>query len=191
MVDVNLGYLGFLSSGTNTYTGGLMVCDGRGFPVEFRYSEPISPTRLQQILYGNALDKYIKFDVITENLIKSVTSQFNVMIVQDDQSLEHKYSSNFVVIRLSPTKSPALSTQGENIKIKDREYLLQASLNSNPIRVQFSSAGKLDEIEIKSTLETLAKVGTSMDIDEPVSRVYRALELICQQTQTPKQETTP
>lgn len=188
MVDVNIGYLGFLSSGSNTYLGGLMVCDAKGFPVEFRYSEPITPTRVQQVLYGNVLDKYIKIDVIAENLIKSVTTSFNVMIVQEEQTLEHKFTSGFVVIRLSPTKSPSLNTQGENIKIKDKEYLLQASTNSNPIRVQFASSYKLEETEIKSTLETLSKVGLTMDVDEPLSRVYRALELICQQSQVQKQE---
>jgi hypothetical protein len=175
--------MGFASIGTNTYAGGLMVCDDRGFPVEFRYSEPITPTRVQQVLYGNVLDKYVKIDVIAESLIKAVTSPFNLLIVQDEVILEHKFQSQLVVIRISLTKSPPLTARGEFIKIKEKEYLVQTSANSNPVRVQFSSAYKIDESEIKTTLQTIGEAGASMDLDEPISRVYRALDLICQQTQ--------
>lgn len=188
MADVNLGYLGFYLPNQSTYAGGLMICDSKGFPIEFKYSEPVVPTKVQQVLYGKVLDKYIKIDVIAESIIKSVTSSINVLIVQDEFLLEQKYSSNFVVLRISPTKSPALSNIGDNIKIKDREFLLQASANANPIRIQFASSYNIDENSIKATMETLTKVGGTMDIDEPLSRVYRALELICQQAQIQKQE---
>lgn len=190
MADVNLGYLGFLSPNQFTYSGGLMVCDSKGFPIEFKYSEPVVPTKVQQVLYGNVLDKYIKIDVIAESLVKGITNPVNILIVQDELLLSHKFSSNFIVIKLSPTKSPALSNLGDNIKIKDREFLLQASANSNPIRIQFASSYSVDENSIKTTIETLSKVGGTMDIDEPLTRVYRALELICQQAQIQKQDSS-
>ncbi len=184
MDDIKLAFLGFASSGASSYSGGIMVCDTRGFPLEFRYSEPITPTRVQQVLYGDVLDKYIKIDVISESLIKSITSPFNLLIVQDEQVLENKFQNKVLVVRISLTKSPPLTAQGEYIKIKEREYLVQASSNSNPIRVQFTSAYKIEDEEIKNTLKILADAGNTMDIDEPLSRVNRALELICQQNQS-------
>lgn len=189
MVDINLGYLGFVIQNNSIYSGGLMVCDSKGFPLEFRYSEPIKPSKVQQVLYGNVLDKYIKVDVIAESLLKSSTTSFNIMIVQEEYLLDQKFTSQFAVIRISPTKSPPLAAQGESIKIKDREYLLQASINTNPVRVQFSSLLSPTDQIIIDTLQSLGKSGVTMDLDEPISRVYRALELICQQTQ--KQESNP
>lgn len=187
MDDTKLAYLGFLSTGSNTYTGGIMVCDSRGFPLEFRYSEPITPTRVQQVLYGNVLDTYIKLDVISEKLIKSATSPFNIMVVQEDTLLEHEFSSSITTVKISAAKSPPLSEQGDTIKIKDKEFLIQTTKNTSPKRVQLASSQKLDEAKVKSIIETLAKVGLTMDLDEPISRVYRALELICQQATAQKQ----
>lgn len=190
MDNVKLAYLGFTIPCPNTYMGGLMICDDKGFPVEFRYSEPIKPTSIQQVLYGNVLEKHIKVDVISESLLKSVSSPFEIMIVQDENLLEHKFSSNITVLRISQTKSPPLTNQGENIKIKDKEFLLQASLNSHPLRVQFAASTKNDDNKFKSYLDTLAAAGQRMDLDEPLSRVYRALELICQQIQAQQKESS-
>lgn len=190
MDDINIGYLGFVSVGSSSYSGGLMVCDAKGFPIEFRYSEPITPTRVQQVLYGNVLDKYIKLDVISESLIKSISSNFNIMVVQDEGILEYNFNSKFTVVRLSITKSPPLANQGQNIKIKEREYLIQALPNSNPIRVQFPSAYPIPDNNINSTLDSIITAACTMDIDEPLSRINRALELICQQTQNQTKDTT-
>ncbi|MEW5821485.1 MAG: hypothetical protein AB1782_14935, partial [Cyanobacteriota bacterium] len=180
MDKVKISYMGFSSPTSNTYMGGIMVCDEKGFPVEFRYSEPIKPTNVQSVLYGKSLEKYIKIDVISETLLKSISTSVEIMVVHDEYVLEHDFSSNYTIIKISPTKSPPLSDPGDNIKIKDREYLLQTIPNSHPLRIQFSSAMKLDEVKIKSALDVLGQAGQTMDIEEPLSRVYRALELICQ-----------
>ena len=36
---------------------------------------------------------------------------------------------------------------------------------------------------MKPIFQELSKAGQRMDLDEPLSRIYRALDLICQQTQ--------
>lgn len=164
--------------------GGLMVVDCRGFPVEFKYSEPIQPTKVQSVLYGQVLESHVKLDVISDSLLKSVSQQFSILMTQDDNVLEHDFKSDLVIGRLSTTKSPPLSDTGDFIKIKEREYLLQASPNTNPLRVQFARSKKIDEKKLTAALQALAKAGQTMDIDEPMTRVYRALDLICQQTQS-------
>lgn len=190
MSDLKIGYLDFSTPAPNSYMGGIMICDSKGFPLEFRYSEPITPTNVQKVLYGNVLDKYIKIDVISESLIKSITNQYEIMIVQDDQLLEHQFASKPVMIRLSNTKSPPLSNEGDVVKIKEKEYLLQTCPNSNPTRVQIASSAKIDEAKTKSILHELSKAGHQMDLDEPLSRIHRALDLICQQTQAQQKDSS-
>lgn len=190
MSDIKIGYLDFSTPTASSYMGGIMICDSKGFPLEFRYSEPITPTNVQKVLYGNVLDKYIKIDVISESLVKSITNQYDIMVVQDDKLLEHTFSSKPVIVRLSNTKSPPLSNEGDYVKIKEKEYLLQTCPNSNPTRVQIAATVKLDEGKTKTLLQDLSKAGGHMDLDEPLSRIHRALDLICQQTQAQQKDSS-
>jgi hypothetical protein len=82
--DLKLAYLRIASPRPNLYIGGLMVVDSRGLPLEFRYTEPIQPTKLQQILYGAALTPYLKRDVILETLLKQLESRPCCLIVGED-----------------------------------------------------------------------------------------------------------
>lgn len=184
MDNLKIGYLGFSSPTASSFMGGLMVVDGRGFPLEFKYSEPIQPTKVQTVLYGKVLERHVKLDVISDSLMKSVSQPFSILMTQDDNVLEHDFKTDIIIGRISTTKSPPLTDTGDFIKIKEREYLIQTSPNSNPLRVQFAKSKKMDEKILTAALQALAKAGQSMDIDEPMTRVYRALDLICQQIQS-------
>jgi hypothetical protein len=72
----------------NVYLGGAMVTDSYGLPLEFRYTDPIQPSRLQQVLYGAMLGQYIKQDVIFNHLLKSLESQFRFLLVNDESLLQ-------------------------------------------------------------------------------------------------------
>ena len=39
--------------------GGLLLTDESGIPLDFRYVEPITPTKLQAVLYGKALESHL------------------------------------------------------------------------------------------------------------------------------------
>ncbi|HDS30020.1 MAG TPA: hypothetical protein ENN67_03155, partial [Firmicutes bacterium] len=48
----------------DNWTGGLLVTDERGLPLDFRYVEPIKPSKLQKLIYGDSLTRYLKLDAI-------------------------------------------------------------------------------------------------------------------------------
>ena len=79
-----IGYL-YISPFSNEgiYTGAVMITDFRGIPVDFNYVEPIKPTRLERVLYGNALEAYLREELILQNLVKSVAKKPEVLICQD------------------------------------------------------------------------------------------------------------
>src|SRR5512146_2076692 len=54
------------------YLGGLLVTDTSGIPLDFRYTEPITPTKLQSVLYGKALEPHLKEEVIQKTLLKEL-----------------------------------------------------------------------------------------------------------------------
>lgn len=201
--ETKIGYLLIASPVTNVYIGGIMVVDERGLPLEFRYTEPIQPTKIQQVLYGSVLNRYIKTDVILETLLKSLESKPNLLVVNDDSfMMTDVLSKDFDVVRLTETKSPPLKAPGDIEKISAYEFLLQLTSESSPIRVQLPGStgdgkdpiGGLKALPDKSAEDStedtitsseayrlLFEIGRVTDILEPQKRVEKALALLCQE----------
>jgi hypothetical protein len=176
--NIKLSYGAAFSSNSNGYLGAILITDYKGFPLEFRYTDPIMPTKIQQVLYGEGLEKYIKLDVILDSLLKIVSNRVNVLLVQDEDLLQYK-ADNISIIRISSTKSAPLSGLGDISKVKNSEYLLQTSHTNNPVRLQFNPHFNCEGEEFTSIISFLTEAGTFMDIDEPLNRVYKTLELVC------------
>jgi len=197
--ETRLGYLLVTSPVTNVFIGGLMVVDGRGLPLEFRYTEPVQPTRIQQILYGSALSRYIKTEVILETLLKSLEIKPNLLIVNEDNFLTDIAITDFEMVRILETKSgPLKSGVGSVEKISTLEFLMQLTGESSPIRVQLAGSvsegsvngpkslpDKVKEPEPDFTQSPvyalLLDIGRMTDILEPVKRVEKALTVLCQE----------
>lgn len=199
-VENRLGYLLVASPVANVYIGGLMVVDQRGLPLEFRYTEPIQPTKIQQVLYGSVLSRYIKTEVILETLLKSLESIPQLLIVNDDNFLfKEAAGKELEVVRLTETKAAPLKAPGNIELISTKEYLLQLTPESSPVRIQLALdvsalapiggaktlAEKPNENETDFTQTRVYKVlfetGRNTDILEPLNRVEKALAVLCQE----------
>lgn len=178
--NIKLAYGVVNSSNMGGYIGAALITDYKGFPLEFRYTDPIIPTKIQQVLYGEGLEKYVKVDVILDSLLKALSGKINLLLIQDDHLLEYK-SEDLVIIRVSSTKTPPLSMPGEISNVKKSEYLLQISHANNPVRLQFNPHFNCESERFSQIIETLTEAGNFMDIDEPINRVYKTIELICSQ----------
>jgi len=192
--SAKLAYLLITSPTPNVYMGGLMVTDDHGLPLEFRYTEPIQPTRIQQVLYGQALAAYIKQDVILETLLKNVEARFKALFVEDPHFLDYP-AKGYTVFRISGTKSPPIGDVGIRQTLNPQESLLQITPEGAPLRVSIGhgqAAGQnggqggepsepIDsEKESKpDPFQLLMEVGQTMDLTEPLKRIERALEIIC------------
>jgi len=95
------------------FLGAVLVCDTKGFPLEFRYTEPIIPTKIQKVLYGNNLEKYLKVDVILDSLLKVLSSSYDMLVVSDDVLLQYKEIKN--IFKMSPAQNPLLSKEDKII----------------------------------------------------------------------------
>lgn len=186
--DLKLGYLMVTSPVPNVYIGGLMVTDAHGLPIEFRYTEPIQPTKIQQVLYGQVLSAYIKREVILETLLKSMESKFKCLLVEDEHFLDYA-AKGYVVIRLSATKSAPLGSVGKTQDIAPGEILLQVTAEGSPVRINIppqpgslknpSELAESDSNKSPDAISLLLEAGQGMDVTEPLKRIERALEIIC------------
>ena len=80
---LTLGYVLSQAVAEDVFMGGAMVTDAYGLPLEFRYTEPVRATKLQRILYGDVLEKYIHGDVIAGNLISRLEQKPDLFLVSD------------------------------------------------------------------------------------------------------------
>ncbi len=190
--DIRIGYLLINTPVPNVYIGGCMVTDGHGLPIEFRYTEPIQPTKIQQILYGQVLSSYIKREVILETLLKSLDSKFNYLLVEDEQLLSYE-NSKFTVVRVGSTQAAKIGQIGDIQELSPSEILLQVTREGSPLRLQLPIEEATEDSEFNSgsggtatqspplSLEGIIEAGQSMDVYEPIKRIEKALETICQE----------
>jgi len=187
--DLKIGYLMVSSPVPNIFIGGLMVTDGRGLPMEFRYTEPIQPTKIQQVLYGQVLSAYIKREVVLETLLKNTESKFKCLLVEDEQMLDYP-AKGYSIVRIAATKSAPLGPVGKTQEMAPGEILLQVNAEGSPIRVYLGKpkAPGADESAPAGGGESpgdltglLLEAGKAMDVTEPLRRIEKALEIICQE----------
>lgn len=152
--------------------GGLMVTDDNGLPLDFRFTDPITPTRLQRALYGGALERYLKADVVAGTLLGSIEARPSVIFVEDEALLtlpEAKCPVAVVDVTRIGSLGEVGTVKGEN---RDR-VLLQAAEGVPPLRVTVGEGA-----EVSAVTSALVALYTHMDALEPAERVRRALGLI-------------
>jgi len=66
----NLGFLTVIDQPAAGLTGGYLVLNRAGRPLEFHCTMPLSPDKIQQILYGNTLEPFLYGERIAQTLIQ-------------------------------------------------------------------------------------------------------------------------
>ncbi|GBD35617.1 hypothetical protein HRbin36_00730 [bacterium HR36] len=67
--------------------GALLVTNHWGRPLEFHVTQPVQPTKLQQILYGPTLPIYLFCDIIGRALLEKVEAPLNLLITDFPEGL--------------------------------------------------------------------------------------------------------
>ena len=180
--NTKLAYADIIILDNGGYLGAVLITDQKGFPVEFRYTDPIIPTKIQKVLYGKGIQKYLKVDVILDSLLKILSNNFELLIVSDEELLSYEGELSAPILRISQTKSPIIGEKGALSKIKDTEYLIQTTSSQSPIRVQLREGDKnlSDENAINTMAEFLCNMSDFIDVYEPLSRLKQSIDLICQ-----------
>ena len=178
MSDTNLkiGYV-ITTSTKLGYLGAILVSDEKGFPLEFQYTDPILPTKLQKVLYGNSLEKYLKVDVILDNLLGVLSNKVDLLMVKDEQLLEYNKLKTDMV-RIAQTSINDGKNSAEIEKIKDDEYIFQYSKTSAPVRITFKQNVSEQNELFEKVSNIVKQMGNYIDITEPLERVQKSIEII-------------
>ena len=156
--------------------GGAMVTDAHALPIEFRYTEPVRATKLQRVLYGDVLEKYIQCDVIAGNLVGRLEQKPDLLIVADANLLPALDNGRFKVVTISPTRTNPLKEYGAQQDLGETEFHLQLTDSGGPVRVKMGSAG--DPAKKAEVARILSECGRTMDLLEPLQRVETAVRML-------------
>jgi hypothetical protein len=167
------GFLVVRAGDDGAYVGGLMVTDASGLPVDFRYTDPVTPTRLQRALYGSVLDRYLRSEVVLRTLLDALDGPPSLLLVDDPDLLDEPIDG-FPVALVAASKADPIGPAGARSAEGTGTFLLQAGGSGNPLRVSLP-AGSPHEAAVVAALVALS---SRMDVLEPAARVRDALDVI-------------
>lgn len=157
-----IGYLS-VQNLENKHLGGILIINEFGIPVEFKYSEPVSPTKLQEIIYGSSLEYYLHVEIIAKGLVQKIENRPDVILVQDPNLL---FDKNTVMLALIP----------QIVQEKKEEHEVIVNINNASLRITFPESMKIDENIVQKIVDYANKI----DIIEPFDRIEKALEYVCE-----------
>ncbi len=172
--SIKLAYFMAVKEGAS-YLGGLLVTDTSGIPLDFRYTEPITPTHLQSILYGKSLEPHLKEEVIQKTLLKELKTPPDLFILSATE-LAGGWSGDAKcpVLAVQKSQEAPLVKVGTTFRAGPRDILLQLAEGAAPLRVMF--AASVDAAAQEQAMAKLLEAGYHMDLTEPLERVTVALQ---------------
>jgi hypothetical protein len=157
---LTLGFLTVLHE-ANGYLGGYLVTNQWGRPLEFRLSTAVQPNRVQQILYGGALEPYICADLIGKTLVEKTGLPVQLVVTDTAASLDLRLRLEAPVALLPAADRPGTAS-GTVVEGPARG---RPSLQCHP---QFPG-------DAAAVREMLERLGPSLDLTEPFQRIREAM----------------
>jgi len=162
---------------SGAYLGGVLITNERGYPVDFRYSDPVVPGEAERILYGPTMEDYIRNEVLIGTLAAEIANQPPFYVVPSHQLFEIAEVNDLPLIALQRTQLAPLGEKGVVHRAKDNECLVQGWTDQYPIRVVF---GQMPVEQQETVLKDLAYLTKTMDVVEPLERLEKLVQHLWQ-----------
>lgn len=175
-----IGYIA-LETKDHYFRGAALVTDQRGIPADFRYTEPVRPTKIERILYGGALDIYLREEVILQNLLDAIEAKPTLWLVEEDELLQPvQRISRLPVVSVQQTQRSPLEQSGHYEPTGERGvFVFQADNISAPLRLTVSEE---NIAKIAQFAQNLTQLAEDMEIMEPFNRISKAIEAVEQES---------
>jgi len=192
----NLGFLTVIDQSPGGLTGGYLVLNGAGRPLEFHCTVPVAPSKIQEILYGNTFQPFLYGERIAQVLIQRsklpilavFTDHAAVLPVQPLISTPIIYAfAGLTKVGISEELSESLKTFGiDNTRLPMGDSSLDEmppmphvpgfdTGNWQPVRIG-NRLIAIPEAEGDSLLTEIKMRARTIDLLEPFARIRLALE---------------
>jgi hypothetical protein len=161
---LNLGFLMIVHE-PNGYSGGYLVTNQWGRPLEFRLSTAVQPNRVQQILYGGTLEPYICADLIGKTLVDKTAAQAGLILTDCASALDLRLRLETPVVWLAPAEDPAVA------RMTDAGLCVRPATNGRAAVLCHPNF----PADVTVVQEMLEKVDGMVDPAEPFARIREAM----------------
>ena len=144
--------------------------------MDFKYTDPVNPTKVQRIIYGSVLEQYIRNHVIIGALLKEITVSPAFYVVSQHQLFDIEEANKLTLVAIQRTQFAALGERGTVTRAKENEVLLQGGSDPHPLRVVF---GQIPADQQEALLKDIIQLSKHMDLVEPIERLEKALKTLC------------
>jgi hypothetical protein len=158
------------------HMGAILVTNQIGVPLEFKYTEPVTATKLHRILYGSVLDKYLHETVIRERLGREIRSMPEYFIASFDEKEFLGALADKEMVAVQKYNQPPSELSGSFSRIRDREAIIELEEEQIFLRLAFSTSNESVQHNIAAWIQEIAR---TMDILEPLDRIISALTNLC------------
>ncbi|HEX9639411.1 MAG TPA: hypothetical protein VGB99_17900 [Acidobacteriota bacterium] len=172
MEDARIGFYRSCVSDSR-FMGAVLVTNSYGVPVEFKFTEPIVPSKTQRMVYGRVLERFLREDVIRNRLFGEVTQGPSLFVLAPEEFESYQGSGPPEVVALRREDGTRLKAAGLLSRIDEREILLQLAAGEDAARLSF---GKMDRRLQEKVVHFMLHLSRSMDLLEPMERLDRALQ---------------
>ncbi len=152
----------------NAIRGSAMVTDDRTRPLEFRVTEPVLPSVLQRVLYGEVLDEHVIGDLIGRPLLDALREEPELVLVRDQRLLVMQETVSFPVIWIGREEA---SEAEPEIEVPD----------DRPPGIVMGYHG--DGAELEAAKQSLREISERYNLLEPFDRMGVALRRVHEQGQ--------
>lgn len=170
-----IGYIDIYKTKQGEYLGGVLITDNLGIPIEFRHTETVSPSKVQQVLYGQALERFLKCETLAKCLLKEMEHKPSLLVVPDDEYYSLTKMFNYPFVQLALANREPMKQHGDFAEVTNEEIHLQLLTLRQPIRVRVGRSGAPTMNAVK---DLLIDLGRTMDVLEPLARVRDALKTL-------------
>ncbi len=169
-----VGYFCHLSL-EKKHLGAFMVTNQVGVPLEFKYTEPVTTTKLHKVLYGSSLDRYLHETVIRERLSREVRSEPEYFLTpyEEKDFLGTLAGREMMAVQVFPLAQR--ESTGPFTRVRDNEAIIEMD-DGTVLRLAFSTT---DDVLQRNMVTWLQEIARTMDVLEPMERVVAALKMLC------------
>ena len=168
-----LGFLTVVEHDTLGLTGGYLILNTAGRPLEFHCTAPVKPNRAQQILFGPTLETYLYGEQIGQTLVAKGAAQPLVVCTDVAAALSVREFVGLPVALVLGDARPIETgaAAGVNYRVDaPHAELAGFELGRNRLRVAIGRDDDRRAIE-----ERLASL-VAFDLSEPFGRIREAIE---------------
>ncbi len=159
-----IGYYTVCQDGQTGWTGGLLILNSAGRPLEFQCTLPVRPSRAHEILYGPTLQAHLIGEVMGPLLVRKCRTPLSLLCCDQPESLVLEAFLDTPVALVSEAAEPA-------------EGPIPADALSGFTNVQFVGAKLFVAMENAARVNELANSFADLpDAVEPFGRIREAIK---------------